>query len=33
MTRHFGALPALLLSLSVAHADTIKIVVPGPAEP
>ena len=28
MTRHFGALPALLFSLSVAHADIIKIVVP-----
>jgi tripartite-type tricarboxylate transporter receptor subunit TctC len=28
MTRHFAALPALLLSLSMAHADTVKIVVP-----
>src|SRR5258705_13317219 len=28
MTRHFGALLALLLSLPAAHADTIKIVVP-----
>src|SRR5436190_12042300 len=28
MTPHFGALLALLLSLPMAHADTIKIVVP-----